>query len=392
MFFNSRIFSFVLFFLLAFSGCFFKNHNLLKNTRKAAENNVVENNYSRIYNCSNPYCFYKHFTGKLKSGKSINLNLERFENKISGNYFYQNSDENYTFEGDIDISNKFVINTYNSIGISTETISGTILNDSTLKLIIKIQKTESKEEVILNEDYTESLEFYRFKKERTIYLIENDSSMFCSIDFNYLQPAENYLIETKTIIDKSFFGDKLLNHNSSNKLDTLISEIVNDYKKLNTGKNFDTELSPLYTWNYMSDMKIIYNNNNILSYAIYNYEFTGGAHGSSLTILKNIDIKTQNEILLEDIFIENYENKLLEKILQSLVMKFNVNTFVDLNEYLFDYESVTITNNFYLDSSGICFVYNQYEIAPYSSGQIYAYIDYSDISDILKNNFALINN
>jgi hypothetical protein len=47
-------------------------------------------------------------------------------------------------------------------------------------------------------------------------------------------------------------------------------------------------------------------------------------------------------------------------------------------------EEIEPNENFYLTGKGICFVYQPYEIGPYSMGEQSIYIPYSQIKDIVK--------
>jgi hypothetical protein len=47
-------------------------------------------------------------------------------------------------------------------------------------------------------------------------------------------------------------------------------------------------------------------------------------------------------------------------------------------------DEIEVTDNFFLTGKGICFVYQPYEIGPFSMGEQEIYIPFSDIRNLLK--------
>ena len=108
------------------------------------------------------------------------------------------------------------------------------------------------------------------------------------------------------------------------------------------------------------------------------YEYTGGAHGSTLRFSDTWNLKTGRRLALEDLFMpgENYRMLLTEQILRQAEANLEQNPGI----YFDDYPSLIVKffapENFYLTPDGLSIYYQQYDIAPYSTGIVVFSIDY----------------
>jgi len=350
-----------------------------------------------INNASAQY-FYKHFGGKINNKFDIKMNLVRNDNFLSGTYFYEKVGILIDLSGNIDASNKFLINEFDSNGNLIGSFTGTLKSDT---MLIGTWQNKDKTTVYdfeMNEDYAMSQKFTRHQKNIEYHIKNDDSLPSCVVNFDYLKPefgtskaSKNLLI--KDLIEKSFFYKIENNISVETKLDNKVTDYLKMYKEFETdwetAVNDEYYYEEMYQWESSASMNIIFNDYNVLSYQICDYGYEGGAHPNSYTGCVNIDLKIGTEINLTNIFNEGYETTLIPKILSSMMLYFNVTDEEGLNEYLFDMNNITISENFYLTKKGICFVYNEYEIAPYSSGIIMAYIPFKDLSDILRTDFCL---
>lgn len=119
---------------------------------------------------------------------------------------------------------------------------------------------------------------------------------------------------------------------------------------------------------------------------MFNYGYTGGAHGNANDSHYLISKENGKKMLLKDVvkdvskftvIAEKYFRKNLELAEDA-----------DLQEEGFWFETGFKCNeNFYFNDGKMIFVYNQYEIAPYAAGVIYNEIPISKIKDLLKLEF-----
>lgn len=113
-------------------------------------------------------------------------------------------------------------------------------------------------------------------------------------------------------------------------------------------------------------------NNKIVQLEIEQYIFTGGAHGSTLLLTHTFDAQTGNTI--NPLSFVKEPQKMLEIIHEQLV--------VDATPLFGPVAEVPMPKVLVLDSVAVTAVYNQYEIAPYSSGIIKIRMPYTQLENI----------
>ena len=124
--------------------------------------------------------------------------------------------------------------------------------------------------------------------------------------------------------------------------------------------------------------KVLFTDDNILSYRISSYIYSGGAHGYSHLTYFVFDLKTGKRLTEEDIFTENYQ----EIITEIMLNKLNVSNNNSLDDYYLD--NIKPNSNFFVDEKGITYFFNSYEIACYAFGPTEIFISYQEIQSILK--------
>ncbi len=119
------------------------------------------------------------------------------------------------------------------------------------------------------------------------------------------------------------------------------------------------------------DYTITYNENNIISLYFDNYIFSGGAHGSTTRTSQNWNMLYGNQFTLDKLFPDN-PNYLIN-ILQNINKQIEENIQSGNGQYFDNYCKLVLetfnTQNFYILSDSLFAIYfQQYDIAPYSSG------------------------
>lgn len=116
--------------------------------------------------------------------------------------------------------------------------------------------------------------------------------------------------------------------------------------------------------------KVTYNTENIVSLYTDEYTYRGGAHGSTIRTSQNWDFRTARQIQLKSFFPKdpNYVSKIVTKINNKIEKDIQNGN----NIYFENYCCLTIqsfnVNSYYLENGNIVIYYQQYDIAPYSSG------------------------
>ena len=122
--------------------------------------------------------------------------------------------------------------------------------------------------------------------------------------------------------------------------------------------------------------EVTYNEGCVISLFFDIYEYTGGAHGSTIRCADSSDLKNSQSIMINQL-VEcppNYKIYILGKVLEEIRK--------DPSIYFEDYSSLIATtfndDNFYCKKEGIIIFYQQYDIAPYASGIREFLLKYSD--------------
>ena len=123
------------------------------------------------------------------------------------------------------------------------------------------------------------------------------------------------------------------------------------------------------------------------------YVDMGGAHPNQWSRWINYDFNTGKQLTKEDVFrndaLEDVERILFSKLLADraeLHSDAQVKTLEDLQAlgYL-QMTSIYIPDNFLLSKNAVMFLFNRYDIAPYSAGEIVLEVPYEEIGHCLNN-------
>ena len=198
--------------------------------------------------------------------------------------------------------------------------------------------------------------------------------------YMFLKPPQKWLQDS---LLTEFHGDSLFRLGKGNP-DTVFALLAAQY-----ARDYREEVKPYYmendvieTLNYDLNlgMDVIYNRNQLLSLAFTQYQYTGGAHGMMYTRCHSYDLRGRKKIRIQDVFKPGYQTKLKLALNQTAKKKYKVQNLSDA--LLVD--EIEPNDNFFLTGKGICFVYQPYEIGPFSMGEQFIYIPYSNLSDLLK--------
>ena len=135
------------------------------------------------------------------------------------------------------------------------------------------------------------------------------------------------------------------------------------------------------TWmNYESKVTIksLYNKHNFWGYTINDYSFTGGAHGMHTTGYNVIDLNSGKLLSLKSLFAEK-DYPIINRLLRQQLADDRGCTIEQLAGQSFETENIVIDDNFMISDSGITWVFNPYDIAPYSTGTVYITLPYRAI-------------
>lgn len=123
---------------------------------------------------------------------------------------------------------------------------------------------------------------------------------------------------------------------------------------------------PVKVYEGLAKYKVYYNKDCILSVVYDNYTYTGGAHGNTIRSSETWNLKNGGKIKLNEFFNNSpdYKDYIFNHI-RNEIQK-------DPSIYFDDYDKLILdtfqTENFYYTPKGVVIYFQQYDIAPYSSG------------------------
>ncbi|MGE5422614.1 MAG: DUF3298 and DUF4163 domain-containing protein [Ignavibacteriales bacterium] len=123
---------------------------------------------------------------------------------------------------------------------------------------------------------------------------------------------------------------------------------------------------PVNPFDLVSDYKVSYNKNDLLSVTATIYQYTGGAHGTTEQVSYNVDLQTGQLLTLKDLFKTNtnYINPINQEIEKQIAAK-PEEFFTEDN---MGFKTIQAKQPFYLTDGGIVVYFQLYEIAPYAAG------------------------
>ena len=149
------------------------------------------------------------------------------------------------------------------------------------------------------------------------------------------------------------------------------------------GKNFISEVRemqqspeaaklagyPRLKWESEGKYNVVYSSKDYVSFKVFEWSYTGGAHGGSQTTVGTF--KKGKCLKLADLYRSPREKKQLENLWKAAIARhFKVKTFEERLKEAGEVFKPFMTENFYFDGKGIHFIYDPYEIDCFAAGTI----------------------
>lgn len=122
---------------------------------------------------------------------------------------------------------------------------------------------------------------------------------------------------------------------------------------------------------------------NVLVYRISFSDYQGGAHGNYGYAYINFDPSTSSVITMDKIFKSGSKPQLLKLIKKQLCEDNHVHSLAGLDDLGFFPDQIKVAEQFFVDTEGICFSYDPYDIACYATGAVSVTVPYYDLRDTL---------
>jgi len=254
----------------------------------------------------------------------------------------------------------------------------------------------------LMEKYDDSPYKHIFKEEEA-HLTEDASSPFCdfSVDYTYLDEEGDSIA---TLINRTIQGEFLGNDYASltpeEAVDSFMNVYIRDYRK-ETGELYqvdrakgtsDEEIPAWYNQTYSLVTFIEEGHGGTINVSANVFVDTGGAHPHQWSQWLNFDFESGKLLTKDDVFLASAKADIERMLLDHLMLMQaeiypdeSLKTLEDLQQKGFlQMTNMYIPDNFLLHKEGVSFLFNRYDIAPYSAGEIVIEIPYEEIGYYLK--------
>lgn len=163
----------------------------------------------------------------------------------------------------------------------------------------------------------------------------------------------------------------------------MVQGFMADYRNFKTDPNFNNRV-----YNLMSKTKVL-SNNRLLGLQVESYIYTGGAHGGSFVAFINWDPQARKQIAISDVLKLGAHDSL--QVIAEKIFRKNegISSTDPLKQYFFEDNKFTLNENYLFTTEGIKYLYNEYEIKPYSSGRTELLIPYDSIRNLIKPESAI---
>ncbi|MDR0988860.1 MAG: DUF3298 and DUF4163 domain-containing protein [Prevotellaceae bacterium] len=240
------------------------------------------------------------------------------------------------------------------------------------------------------------LEFTTANANETIYLFADTTKPGANlqIDFTYIQKASDARVKDTLngLFQQLCLGDDYRTMQPQEAVERYKEAYAADYRKLEPMYSKDREEkesnATMESWySYYRTVKgsLCFQNDALLVYRTDETEYTGGAHGTSLSRFYNISLAKLRPLHLADLFIDDYKAPLTDLLWNQLMADNHVKSRAELEDMGYGTSGeLEPLENFAIDATGITFYYNVYEIAPYVMGLIKISLPYEAIAPLLK--------
>ena len=233
-------------------------------------------------------------------------------------------------------------------------------------------------------------------------LVDTDNSPYCdfAIDFTYLDEVDSVAVRMNRSIQREFLGDDYATLEPVAAVDSFRNAYLADYRN-EVGAIFEKERANAYSeeeipaWFSQTYSLVTFveeGQGGVINATANYFVDMGGAHPHQWSQWLNFDFVTGRILEKDEVFhleaSADIESLLLDKLIRMQAEEnpdMQVNSLEDLQNMGFlQHTNMFIPDNFLLSKRGMLFLFNRYDIAPYSAGEIVIEVPYEEIGHLLK--------
>lgn len=235
-------------------------------------------------------------------------------------------------------------------------------------------------------------------------LVDTDNSPYCdfAIDFTYLDEVDSVAVRMNRSIQREFLGDDYATLTPVAAVDSFRNAYLADYRnevgaifeKERANASSEEEIPAWFSQTYSLVTFVEEGQGGVINATANYFVDMGGAHPHQWSQWLNFDFVTGRILEKDEVFhleaSADIEAMLLYKLIRMQAEEhpdMQVNSLEDLQNMGFlQHTNMFIPDNFLLSKRGLLFLFNRYDIAPYSAGEIVIEVPYEEIGHYLKNN------
>jgi inhibitor of cysteine peptidase len=138
------------------------------------------------------------------------------------------------------------------------------------------------------------------------------------------------------------------------------------------------------------DFTVTYNQNGLFSVVLMDYQYAGGAHGTTVQSAYTFDLKPGDVLALEDLMdgTANYAARINETIRQEIDRRVEAR---ELSEFDFSpFSDIGEEPEFYLSNNAVVFYFQEYEYFPYAAGIQEFAVPYYELFDMFASPYSFL--
>ena len=233
-------------------------------------------------------------------------------------------------------------------------------------------------------------------------LVDTDNSPYCdfAIDFTYLDEVDSVAVRMNRSIQREFLGDDYATLAPVAAVDSFRNTYLADYRnevgaifeKERANASSEEEIPAWFSQTYSLVTFVEEGQGGVINATANYFVDMGGAHPHQWSQWLNFDFVTGRILEKDEVFhleaSADIEAMLLDKLIRMQAEEHpdtQVNSLEDLQNMGFlQHTNMFIPDNFLLSKRGLLFLFNRYDIAPYSAGEIVIEVPYEEIGHYLK--------
>lgn len=289
--------------------------------------------------------------------------------KITGKYYYNNIKQFIPLNGTIK-DNIAEIKEGNDTNY-TGTFSGTVLKDGSFKGEWYSIDKNKRYNFNLTKPITYSINSASIIQSEIKLERKNGAKFSCTKSSIFINNPKDLSSIDK--ITANFNGIRKVSE--KRVISSLNDKVQAEYNQWNENKDLQVN------YDILSDVSVSYLDEKIISISSFDYSYTGGAHGIYGVFPKIYSIETGRDIgksasdlvynIKDRTLVEIMKKKLLENLKEGDYFKFN---------------DIELSNTFDITPNGVKFIWQIYDIAPYSVGMIEINFTFNELKPFIDPN------